>query len=116
LGDIQIVNINTDIFVGNIFGQHDIKPINGIAPIRYDAIRAGLNKTYKALNEAKANNVEISVHLPKIGAGLAGGDWNIIEKIIEEELISKGIDVTVYELPNEIEYANYDKNSILEKL
>jgi O-acetyl-ADP-ribose deacetylase (regulator of RNase III) len=25
------------------------------------------------------------VAMPKIGAGLAGGDWNIIEKIIEEE-------------------------------
>ena len=26
------------------------------------------------------------VAMPKIGAGLAGGDWNIIEKIIEDEL------------------------------
>jgi transcription antitermination factor NusA-like protein len=28
-----------------------------------------------------------------IGAGLAGGDWNIIERIIQEEL--NGEDVTV---------------------
>lgn len=26
-----------------------------------------------------------SIAMPKIGAGLANGDWNIIEKIIEEE-------------------------------
>ncbi len=26
------------------------------------------------------------IGMPKLGAGLAGGDWNIIEKIIEEEL------------------------------
>jgi O-acetyl-ADP-ribose deacetylase (regulator of RNase III) len=31
--------------------------------------------------------------LPMIGAGLAGGDWDIIEGIIQEEL--NGEDVTV---------------------
>ena len=30
---------------------------------------------------------------PKIGAGLAGGDWSIIEKIIDEEL--QGTDHTL---------------------
>jgi O-acetyl-ADP-ribose deacetylase (regulator of RNase III) len=33
------------------------------------------------------------IGLPLIGAGLAGGDWNIIEKIIEKEL--KDMDVTI---------------------
>lgn len=35
------------------------------------------------------------IGLPKIGAGLAGGNWNIINKIIEKELID--CDVTVVE-------------------
>jgi O-acetyl-ADP-ribose deacetylase (regulator of RNase III) len=35
------------------------------------------------------------IGLPKIGAGLAGGDWTIISKIIEEEL--KDCDVTIVE-------------------
>ena len=33
------------------------------------------------------------IGMPKIGCGLAGGDWNIVSKIIEEEL--KGEDVTI---------------------
>lgn len=33
------------------------------------------------------------IGLPLIGAGLAGGDWNIIEKIIGKEL--KDMDVTI---------------------
>ena len=33
------------------------------------------------------------IGLPLIGAGLAGGDWNVIEKIIEKEL--KDMDVTI---------------------
>jgi len=35
------------------------------------------------------------IGLPKIGAGLAGGDWNIIQKIIETEL--KDCDITIVE-------------------
>ena len=36
-----------------------------------------------------------SVQLPKIGAGLAGGNWDIIEQIIIDELVEKGVDTTV---------------------
>jgi hypothetical protein len=36
--------------------------------------------------------------MPKIGSGLAGGDWNKIERIIIEELVDKGVKVFVYEL------------------
>ena len=34
--------------------------------------------------------------LQNLGAGLAGGDWDIIEQIIIEELCSNDIDVTIY--------------------
>lgn len=36
------------------------------------------------------------VAMPKIGAGYGGGDWNVIESIIESEL--KQVRVVVYEL------------------
>ena len=36
------------------------------------------------------------LHIPKIGAGLAGGDRKVISGIIEEEC--KGFDVYVWEL------------------
>jgi len=32
-----------------------------------------------------------------IGAGLAGGIWSKIEALIQEELVDKGLEVTVYE-------------------
>ena len=32
-------------------------------------------------------------------AGLAGGDWQTISAIIEDELCSHGVNVTVYDLP-----------------
>jgi hypothetical protein len=36
--------------------------------------------------------------MPRIGCGLAGGKWEEIEPIIDEELISIGVVVTVYDL------------------
>jgi O-acetyl-ADP-ribose deacetylase (regulator of RNase III) len=39
---------------------------------------------------------KLSVAIPKIGAGLAGGDWNIISTIIEKELKKYPVNLTVY--------------------
>jgi O-acetyl-ADP-ribose deacetylase (regulator of RNase III) len=60
---------------------------------------------YKALSEclkvlsmtAKENSA--TVHMPKIGTGYAGGNWDIISELIDETLVKQGVDVTIYELP-----------------
>jgi len=107
LGDVGFVKAEDEIYVINLIGQHRIKKSqDGKPPIRYDAIQSGLQKIANAIHDANDKGHQFSVHLPKIGAGLAGGDWKRIAKIIKEELVDKGIDVTVYELPNEIEYAD----------
>jgi O-acetyl-ADP-ribose deacetylase (regulator of RNase III) len=81
LGQAQFVKVGTDTFVVNLIGQRGIFESNGEIPVRYDAIREGLSLVSE---RAKASGY--SVQMPKMGAGLARGDWNIIEKIIEEEL------------------------------
>jgi hypothetical protein len=35
--------------------------------------------------------------MPRIGCGLAGGDWNKVEAIINKTLISNGLEVFVYD-------------------
>ena len=35
--------------------------------------------------------------MPRIGCGLAGGRWGQVEPIILDELVSLGIEVTVYD-------------------
>jgi len=37
--------------------------------------------------------------MPRIGCGLAGGRWVMVEKLVKKELIEMGIEVTVYDLP-----------------
>ncbi|MCL9805939.1 macro domain-containing protein [Flavobacterium amniphilum] len=93
LGETQFVKVEEDLWVANMIGQHKInKDENGNAPIRYEAIRDGLNKVSEF---ALLHNT--SVHMPRIGCGLAGGKWDIVEPILIETLSQKDIEVTVYD-------------------
>lgn len=47
-----------------------------------------------------AHNKRASVHMPRIGCGEAGGDWEIVSELIDESLCKKGVTVTVYDLPS----------------
>lgn len=104
-GSIQIIKVEDDIYVANMIAQHGIsKYIKGgmmdditpeVPPIRYEALRECLKKVCII---AKKHNA--SIHGPRFGAGLAGGDWSIIEQIINEELISQNVNVTIYDLQN----------------
>ena len=95
LGDVQFVVVDNSITVANIIGQHGVRsPRNksAPAPIRYNAVEKGLSAVAE---RALKNNA--SVHMPRIGCGLAGGTWNEIEPIIQRTLISAGIEVFVYD-------------------
>lgn len=98
LGEIQMVELQSDLAVANMIAQSGLKHEadkdgKTIPPIRYDALKNCLEKVAK---EAKDRNS--SVHGPRLGAGLAGGDWNEIEKLLKETLIDRGINVTIYDL------------------
>ncbi len=93
LGALQLVAVEDNLWVANLIGQHKLrKGADGSPPIRYDAIQKGL----KSLG-AKAIELNASVHMPRIGCGLAGGKWEEIEPIILDALIDKKVAVTVYD-------------------
>ena len=45
-----------------------------------------------------AKCLDAAFHMPKIGSGLGGGNWNQIEQAIKEICIDQAIPVFVYEL------------------
>lgn len=94
LGEVQFVQVEDPIWIANLIGQRDIRALDGIPPVRYEAIREGLQKV-----ALEAKRLNASVHMPRIGCGLAGGDWNVVSKIVEEELANIGVPVTVYDFP-----------------
>jgi len=93
LGRAQFVPIASGVWVANMIGQHKIRTECGIPPIRYEAVEMAL-----AAVRRKALELRASVHLPRIGCGLAGGEWQRIEPLIERQLSSKDVPVFVYDL------------------
>lgn len=79
-GDIHILNC----FTQDYYGQ------NGERFVSYD----GVERCFRNI----AGNSISEVAMPKIGAGLGGGDWIVIEAIINAILIRNGVKVKVYEL------------------
>ena len=93
LGAVQVVNVSRDVWVANIIGQRDIVSGPDGPPVRYEAIEAGLTRVAE-----EATLGDASVHMPRIGCGLAGGEWSVVEGIIERTLIARSIPTTVYDL------------------
>jgi O-acetyl-ADP-ribose deacetylase (regulator of RNase III) len=93
LGAVQFVAVSPEIVIANMIGQHGIRKTGGIPPIRYDAVETALETVgHKALE------TNASVHLPRIGCGLAGGFWDKIEPLIERQICDKGVRGFVYDL------------------
>lgn len=90
LGEIQTVQVLPDTWVCNMIAQHGYKAGSSGPPIRYDALAKCLSKLADDAGAYKA-----SVHMPKIGSGLAGGDWAKIEPMIA--LALNDIPTYVYE-------------------
>jgi O-acetyl-ADP-ribose deacetylase (regulator of RNase III) len=92
LGAVQFVQVETYIWVANMVGQRGTKKGSSRPPIRYEAVAACLGEV-----AAKALELGASVHMPRIGCGLAGGEWPRIEPLIGEQLCARGVLVTVYD-------------------
>lgn len=102
LGKVQFVavlaNPGESIWIANMIGQKNIKSLkegtpDECPPIRYPALYDCLDEVGKF---AAANSA--SIHAPRFGAGLAGGDWRVIEACIQFVLMGQyGRSVTVYD-------------------
>jgi O-acetyl-ADP-ribose deacetylase (regulator of RNase III) len=92
LGAVRLVQVRPDTWVANMIGQHGMKPGSSGPPIRYDAV----DRCLTTLAEQAATR-NASVHMPRIGCGLAGGRWDRIEPLVLTRLSAQDIPVTVYD-------------------
>jgi O-acetyl-ADP-ribose deacetylase (regulator of RNase III) len=72
------------------YGKNHIDGVEN--PVDYEAITLVMRKINYNFKGRR-------IGMPKIGAGLAGGDWNIISKIIERELKDCKVVVVNYNKP-----------------
>lgn len=93
LGAAQFVQVERYVWVANLIGQRGIRTGRSTGvPVRYEAIDAALG-----LLGDRAVELGASVHMPRIGCGLAGGRWSRVEPLVAERLVARGIAVTVYD-------------------
>jgi len=100
LGGVRFARISSDIVVANMIAQRGIRNPGDPPAVDYDALRECLHYVadcaHGNVNEPRME----SIHMPRIGSGLGGGDWGRIEVIIYEEMVvGYGLDVNVYTLP-----------------
>ena len=93
LGEVQLVDVEPTLSIANMIAQHGIKTARGVPPIRYEALDACLASLTRHASSRNA-----SVHMPRIGCGLAGGTWPDVEALIVKTLCAGGISVSVYDL------------------
>lgn len=97
VGDPYATGYNDGPLVYNLYGQfgYDKRRYGG-RDLNYDALYDALRRMSIDLNPSDYELLPVG--LPKIGAGLANGDWDIIEMMIKKTLCSAGFDVTIYTL------------------
>lgn len=93
LGQVFIAQVSEEITVAHMVAQQGIGPSKS-QRLRYLALSQCLQEV-----RSQASQLNASVHMPRIGTGHGGADWQVVRELITEELVDKGVQTTVYRLP-----------------
>jgi len=94
LGKVHLHKVTDELWVADMVAQAGYGPIVRGPRVKYGVLRSCLADVAK-----KANELGASIHMPRIGAGNAGGSWPVIEELIKTTLCERGLSVTVYDPP-----------------
>lgn len=93
LGNILFSPVDDRVFVAHLCAQDGVGfSRSGGIPLQYRALEACLHRL-----RLETMFDDVTVHMPRIGCGLAGGTWDKVGPLVEKHL--DGIDVYVYDLP-----------------
>lgn len=91
LGEIQIVPVQNNVVVANMVAQNGVAWDPKNPTIRYKELGLCLDKVIKY-----ATDMCGTIHMPRIGCGIAAGKWEEVEKVINDSLKKYNNDVNVY--------------------
>lgn len=92
LGALQIVRVSDTLWVANLVAQHGTEPSDAGPPIRYGALELALHTLSQ-----RALQLDATVHMPRIGCGLAGGQWDDVQPRVQRALGDRSVPVVVYD-------------------
>lgn len=96
LGHVRLCPVRDDLVVASMVAQRGYGE-SSKPRIRYVALRECLAQVARYASEWKA-----SVHMPRIGCGLAGGSWDVVEELIRDTLVASGVETAVYTRPEDV--------------
>jgi hypothetical protein len=94
LSEVQFVDVGDGIEIANMLAQRGFPTREKRCALDYYALKNCLRAI-----AVRALTTGATIHMPRIGSGIAGGDWALIEQIILDDVIAAGVPVTVYDLP-----------------
>lgn len=102
LGNVQYVKIARDslshneLIIANMIAQNKTINPNNRRPLNYEALVKCMVNVRNHVLDLRDNDLQVEIHCPKFGSGLAGGNWIFINNLIED--IWANIPVFVYDL------------------
>ena len=100
LGAHQLVEVEPHLEVATMIAQRGVWGSPGDPPLQYDALAEVLDAVGLHAAAKKA-----TVHMPRIGSGLAMGDWTKIEQMVCRMAVKHRVLVIVYTLEAAVEQA-----------
>lgn len=104
LGQVQNIMVSENkkygyqLYVSNMIAQNGIKNPTNIRPLNYGALAYCMNEVRSFISKLKSSykeeRINIEIHAPRFGSGLAGGNWDFITCMIED--IWSNIPVYIY--------------------
>jgi O-acetyl-ADP-ribose deacetylase (regulator of RNase III) len=93
-GLVQLVPVDGGMWIANMIAQRGLRGPSNPVPLCYASLGMALRRTADHARDHGA-----TVHCPRMGAGLAGGKWSDIERLLDINVVRRGVDVFVYDLP-----------------
>ena len=110
IGGVQLCNPEPGFGVANMIAQYSLGskyipspngPMVEVPAIRYDGLAECLDYVgWAALNEYDTDTKVVG---PRFGTQRSGGSWKVIEPLIEYYLCRIGVEVEIYDLPEDSE-------------
>lgn len=99
LGQVQFVQVRDTplLLVANMLAQS----LGGDRPLYYNHLVHCMEEVGKyATRIRERHDCEVTIRCPLFGSGLAGGNWDFIEKLIEDCWLNLNLSVVAYYLPD----------------
>lgn len=98
LGTINPVRIDDQLTIVNLITQSSFGRNSNIRYVSYDAVDDCMKSLGLFMIETlQTQRKRVSLNMPKIGAGLGNGDWDVIKSIIKDRIDNViDLDINIY--------------------